>query len=105
MKRIVTIAVLTLVAVACAAQTPPPAAQAAPAPAAGVAAEIKTAYAGIKANLTKMAEAMSEENYDFKASPDIRTFGELMQHIADAQVLYCTMAQGDMKRPEPAGKK
>jgi hypothetical protein len=62
-------------------------------------ADVKAAYASIKSNVTKMAEKMPEENYSFKASPDIRSFGELMAHIATAQVLYCSMAAGEMKRP------
>ena len=72
--------------------------QAAAAPANGV-ADVKAAYAAIKGNITKMADKMPEENYAFKASPDIRSFGELMAHIATAQVLYCSTAAGEMKRP------
>ena len=97
MKRIAAIAGITLFALACAAQDNKQAA-----PPQGVAAEAKVEYNNIKTNITKMADAMTEENYSFKASPDIRTFGDLMQHIADAQTLYCTMADGALKRPEPS---
>ena len=37
------------------------------------AAAIKANYNGIKANLTKAAEKMPDDQYAFKASPDIRT--------------------------------
>ena len=59
--------------------------------------EAKQAYNGIKNNITKMAEKMPEENYSFKASEDIRTFGALMGHIADAQMGACSAVNGEMK--------
>ncbi len=49
-------------------------AQQAPAPVTEVAA-LKAAYTAIKNNVTKAAERMPEDQYGFKASPDIRTFG------------------------------
>jgi hypothetical protein len=100
MKNALLVISVTLCALACAAQggDKMPAAQPSSAPANQV-TDVKAAYAAIKGNITKMAEKMPEENYGFKASPDIRTYGELMAHIATAQVLYCSMAAGEMKRP------
>ena len=46
--------------------------------------DIKQGYTGVKNNLLKMAEKMPEENYSYKPSPDIRSFGQLVGHIADA---------------------
>ena len=40
--------------------------------------EAKQAYSQIKGNITKMAESMPEENYTFKATPEVRTFGALI---------------------------
>jgi hypothetical protein len=100
MKKFAMVMGVMLFALTCAAQGggKMPAAQASTAPANAV-ADVKAAYAAIKGNITKMADKMPEENYAFKASPDIRSYGELMAHIATAQVLYCTMAAGEMKRP------
>jgi uncharacterized damage-inducible protein DinB len=70
------------------AQTPAP-----PAPVTEVAA-LKAAYTGIKNNVTKAAERMPEDQYGFKASPDIRTFGALIGHIADTQARFCALAAG-----------
>jgi hypothetical protein len=67
--------------------------QAAPPPMTEVAA-LKGSYAGIKANLTKAADRMPEDQYAFKASPDIRTFGALIGHIADTQARFCAVANG-----------
>jgi hypothetical protein len=66
-------------------------------PASEVAA-LKQAYAGIKANVTKAAEKMPEDQYGFKASSDIRTFGGLIGHIADVQGRVCAAAAG---APQP----
>jgi len=61
-------------------------------------AEIKQGYTGIKNNLLKMAEKMPDENYSFKASPDIRTFGQLVGHVADAQMGTCSAVNGEPKK-------
>ncbi len=68
------------------------------------AAILKQAYAGIKGNLTKAAEKMPEDQYGFKASPDIRTFGALIAHVADVQARICSAAAGS-KPPASAGDK
>lgn len=60
-------------------------------------AEIKQAYSGIKNNLTKAAEKMPEDLYSFKASPDVRTFGALIAHIADSQTRTCNAVLGESK--------
>src|SRR6266403_3429066 len=60
--------------------------------------EAKQSYNQIKNNILKMAETMPEENYSFKATPDVRTFGQLIGHIADAQVGACSAVNGAMKQ-------
>ena len=62
----------------------------------------KTLYGMVKGNLLKAADKMPEENYSFKASPDIRTFGALIGHIADANISFCAGAKGDASK-KPAG--
>jgi uncharacterized damage-inducible protein DinB len=48
----------------------------------------------IKGNVVKAAEQMSEENYAFKPTPDVRSFGQLIGHIADANFMICASATG-----------
>jgi uncharacterized damage-inducible protein DinB len=60
-------------------------------------AELKQSYTNIKNNLTKMAEKMPEENYSFKATADIRSFGELVGHVADSQARTCSAVNGEPK--------
>ncbi|HLH37748.1 MAG TPA: DinB family protein [Bryobacteraceae bacterium] len=68
------------------------------------AAMLKNAYNGIKNNITKMAEAMPEDQYIFKATPDIRSFGQLMGHIADAQGRTCAAVAGGAMPPSASSK-
>src|SRR5690349_11764004 len=58
--------------------------------------EMRPSYDAIKNNLLKTAEKMSEENYSFKPSPDIRTFGALIGHIA-GQIRTCGAVKGEQK--------
>ena len=58
-------------------------------------AEIKQGYNRIKTNLSKAAEKVPEDQYGFKPSPDIRSFGELIGHIATAQIRTCNAVLGE----------
>ncbi len=62
----------------------------------------KQLYTMIKGNLVKAAEKMPEEDYSFKPTPDVRSFGELIGHVADAQITFCAAAAGDADK-KPAG--
>jgi uncharacterized damage-inducible protein DinB len=67
-------------------------------------AEARQRYTTVRDNLQKAAEAMPEENYAFKPTPDIRSFGELIAHVADAQMAICGGAVGKPKRGTAASK-
>ncbi|MFN7924215.1 MAG: DinB family protein [Bryobacteraceae bacterium] len=54
---------------------------------------------GVSNNLMKAAEKMPEESYAFKPSHDIRSFGQLVGHVADAQYLFCSAVIGDGMQP------
>ncbi len=51
---------------------------------------IKANQNQVKTNIVRSAEKMPEENYNFKPTPDVRSFGELIGHVADAQYLFCS---------------
>jgi hypothetical protein len=67
-------------------------------------AETKQAYTAVKGYLTRAAAAMPEANYSFQPTPDIRTFGALLGHIADHQMNYCSTALGAHKQGNAASK-
>ena len=55
----------------------------------------KKAYERTKDNLVKSAEKMSEENYSFKPTDTVRSYGQIIGHLADAQYLFCSAALGE----------
>ena len=62
-----------------------------------ISAGSRTLWGMIKGNVVKAAEAMPEEDYSFKPTPEIRSFGALMGHIADAQFSFCGGVSGEKK--------
>src|SRR5260370_37939512 len=55
----------------------------------------KFAYARVKGMLLKSAEKMPEANYSFKPVDTVRSYGQILGHLADAQYTFCSMALGD----------
>jgi len=55
----------------------------------------KFAYARLKTILISSAEKMPEENYNFKPTEAIRSYGQLVGHVADAQYMFCSVALGE----------
>jgi uncharacterized damage-inducible protein DinB len=53
---------------------------------------IKTSYTSLKNNLTKSAEMVPDAKYTFKPSgvaPEVRSFGQLIGHIANVNSSWC----------------
>ncbi|SRR5579872_2336807 len=65
---------------------------------------VKGIYTISKTNIAASAEKMPEENYSFKPTPEVRSFGQIIGHIADAQYLFCSGALGE-KNPAPGIEK
>jgi uncharacterized damage-inducible protein DinB len=55
----------------------------------------KAAYARMKGIMLASAEKMPEESYSFKPTEAVRSYGQLVGHLADAQYLFCSMALGE----------
>ena len=53
----------------------------------------------IRRNLIEAAEAMPAADYAFKPTPQIRSFAELVSHVAAANNFICGMAKSDPPRP------
>lgn len=64
----------------------------------------KYVYAMVKDNVLKAAEEMPEENYAFKPTPEVRSFGQLIGHVADAQYEFCSPVLGDGTKPPDVEK-
>jgi uncharacterized damage-inducible protein DinB len=55
----------------------------------------KRAYGQLKGWLLSSAEKMPEENYSFKPTDTVRSFGQVVGHVADAQYLFCSVELGE----------
>ena len=67
-------------------------------PAAGSAqavAALNPLYQMIKGNIIKSAEQMPESNYAYKPTPEVRSFGQLVGHMANANFMICSAAKGE----------
>ena len=60
----------------------------------------KHLYSGVQALLLGAAERVPEENYSFKPTDAVRSFGGILGHVADAQYLFCSVVLGE-KNPAP----
>ena len=62
----------------------------------GLATSLQRGYANIKMNLTQAADKMPEADYTFQppGTKDIRPFGALFGHVANAQFGQCATAKG-----------
>lgn len=65
------------------------------APANPLSAGAKMMYTITKTDVLKAAEEMPEENYSFKPVSTVRSFGQLVGHVADAQYEFCAPVVGD----------
>ena len=57
-------------------------------------ANVKAQAEQVRALILRTAEKVPEDLYAFKPTPDVRSLGGLIGHIADAHVLLCGMAEG-----------
>jgi uncharacterized damage-inducible protein DinB len=55
----------------------------------------KGAYVRVRGLLARSAEKMPEENYSFKPVDTVRSYGQIVGHLADAQYLFCSLAIGE----------
>ncbi len=44
---------------------------------------------------TKVADAMSDEDYAFRPTPEVRSFGDILAHVADTNYWFCSTAIGE----------
>jgi uncharacterized damage-inducible protein DinB len=80
-------------------------AQGSPAPAAGDnpnMANARLLWTQVRSYITRAADQVPESTYTFRPTPEVRTFGELVAHVAGSQYAYCAAALGEKERAEDA---
>lgn len=66
--------------------------------------EAQQAYAGIKNNLTKLADKSSPELYAYKPVDTIRPLAGLIGHVADSNLRTCAAVNGATKQASASSK-
>lgn len=104
MTRSLSFLLVTLAAVPTALFAQAPSSASAPSPANPISSSQSKLYTMLSGVLITAAEKMPEENYSFKPTPDVRTFGQLVGHLADSQYYFCSSVEGDTKSAGGAEK-
>ena len=58
-------------------------------------AALRQFYTVAKRNLLRGAEKMPEDKYSFRPVPEVRTFSELLAHVAEGNYLFCSSLKGE----------
>ena len=66
-----------------------------------LASSAKAMHAMIRRDLAEAAESMSADEYAFRPTPQVRTFGQIIGHVIDANFFFCAQAAGE-KSPATA---
>jgi uncharacterized damage-inducible protein DinB len=64
-----------------------------------MASVVRSMHAIIRRNLAEAADAMPADEYAFKPTPEVRSFGQVIGHVAFGNFLFCSMAKGE---PSPS---
>jgi uncharacterized damage-inducible protein DinB len=60
-----------------------------------MASVVKAMHATIRRNLAEAAEQMPAEDYAFKATPEVRSFAQLVGHVIFGNFFFCSQAKGE----------
>ena len=96
MKHVMTYATtMILTATLASAQTPAAATDT------GYTATVRNSWNSVKRYVAASAEKMPADQYGFKPTPEVRSFGELVAHLANEHYLLCAPLKGE---PNPMEK-
>jgi len=102
MRRLPGFLLVALVGAACAQPAPPPPPPGPPSTA--ITASVRIPYEASKGFILKAADQFPEAKYGFQPTKEVRTFGQVVAHIADANYLFCSVASTE-KAPEGSAEK
>lgn len=60
-----------------------------------ISSAVRAAWDGAKRNLVQSAEVMPESDYAFRPVDSVRTFGQILAHVAGANYVFCSAAKGE----------
>ena len=65
----------------------------------------RSLQSNVRSVIMRSAEKMDAENYSFKPTAEVRSFGQIIGHIADAEYMFCAPVLGEKKAPAPGVEK
>ncbi|MGA7855439.1 MAG: DinB family protein, partial [Candidatus Acidiferrales bacterium] len=60
-----------------------------------LAAGVNAMHAAIRRNLSEAAENMPANEYGFRPTPQVRTFGQIVGHLINANFFFCAEIAGE----------
>jgi uncharacterized damage-inducible protein DinB len=94
---------VTCALLAIAMSSPALRAQQKPAPPANpISQAIRDTWESARRNIKESADQMGDADYRFKPTDSVRTFGEILGHVAGASYVYCSAARGEKTPHEEA---
>jgi len=70
-----------------------------PVPPAALASDGSVTYEAVAKFLLDGARKMPDDGYAFRPTPDVRTFAQVVGHVAEAQYIACSIARGQEYKP------
>ncbi len=56
---------------------------------------IRQSWTGARTNVKESADDMAEDGYAFRPVDSVRTFGQIIAHVAGANYVFCSAAKGE----------
>jgi uncharacterized damage-inducible protein DinB len=66
-------------------------------------AGVNAVYSQAKGYLMATAQQVPQDKYGFKPTPEVRSVGAILGHVADSNRMFCAMAEGKAQPPENMG--
>jgi DinB superfamily len=64
-----------------------------------MAATARAMHATIRRDVAEAADAVSAEDFGFKPTPEVRSFAQLVGHVINANMFFCSQAKNEALTP------
>lgn len=98
--RVSPLLAMSVIAIAAASPLAAQAGVAAPVPADHAVASARNPWRQISGWILQAAKDMPADKFTYKPTPEVRSFGQLVAHVAGSQYMFCAAALGEKARAE-----
>jgi uncharacterized damage-inducible protein DinB len=71
----------------------------------GSVAGVRSLYETVRGYITAAAEQMPEDKYSFRPTEEVRSFGEIIGHVANSGYMFCAPVLGEKPPSQPDAEK